>query len=811
MKNCFLIKKTKKFLPILFTICNLLFYCPVFATTISFFEVNSDSVTINVNVGDNPVETTYALKCIVGIEGEKTTYYLQADYTLADDEVYQTSSTWQNADGKWAVIVSTPNLPIEISVSSDSAESAYSNCISTWTRLVVPEAPTVIGCYEYGAGSLTGYFTKIFINSRNSKHTQYAIMKEGESSYLDGEGRSGVGKVWKTKTEWNKQGEYHMNCLLNCPSNSEFSFVIIATSTARVEESQESLVSGCTTPAQPFTFSTTTNHQPREQEDDFIKLDWEPINDYTNFTNYQIWALSPMYENFVFISSVTKSATSFNYDIDGSTPAAPLIDDITVRALGNTVTLSWPNVDIPTASPTYKYKIIAVADTQDSIYNVCIATYPQEGNGVCVTPIIKGYKVYHQRNNSSYLYSTVTSTQIIIWGLTLNTTHTFSISAISTDDLESPKISTSVYLSYLTSEFNITEISVSIGAFQNNMFVGVSTLPEITISFNKVIDTTTVNSKIYIKAISDNKNMSIPESVQSTLSVSENKTTIKLKAGLYYGYRYQLIIDSVTDLLGNSVSNITDFDTLYNLNIENKIVPKTVTYIEISDLISGGNGYMFVTENPQKIEIDIAKSKLGFNNMPVATFELNMYNEQGSQLNQFEEYITIGIGYSDVGNDGFVDSLCGDNSWIEVDSLAMWHLDEERRVWMKLLSTVDKVKKVVSARTKQLSAFALVGILSYSMVDVKVYPIPWIPEDNRPHTGTLEGGITFTGLPSEGEISIYTITGDLVRKLSFDLNDNANKKWDGKNQDGQDVASGVYLWFVKTDKNKKTGKLMVIR
>ncbi|MFN3551419.1 MAG: hypothetical protein ACK4WJ_06400, partial [Endomicrobiia bacterium] len=60
-------------------------------------------------------------------------------------------------------------------------------------------------------------------------------------------------------------------------------------------------------------------------------------------------------------------------------------------------------------------------------------------------------------------------------------------------------------------------------------------------------------------------------------------------------------------------------------------------------------------------------------------------------------------------------------------------------------------------------------------------------------------------------IFIYTITGELVAKINFDTNDNGEKPWYGKNDNGFDVASGVYLWLVKSKQDKKTGKLIIIR
>ena len=57
---------------------------------------------------------------------------------------------------------------------------------------------------------------------------------------------------------------------------------------------------------------------------------------------------------------------------------------------------------------------------------------------------------------------------------------------------------------------------------------------------------------------------------------------------------------------------------------------------------------------------------------------------------------------------------------------------------------------------------------------------------------------------SNTEIKIYTVSGRLVRDLKTLV-------WDGKNDAGQLVASGTYLFEVKTDAGQTTGRMAVIR
>jgi len=73
----------------------------------------------------------------------------------------------------------------------------------------------------------------------------------------------------------------------------------------------------------------------------------------------------------------------------------------------------------------------------------------------------------------------------------------------------------------------------------------------------------------------------------------------------------------------------------------------------------------------------------------------------------------------------------------------------------------------------------------------------------------------------ERSIDIYNLTGELVRKapetaISLGGIDPQNRhvykyEWDGRNDSGERVASGIYIYVVNADGNKKTGKLAVIK
>jgi len=90
-----------------------------------------------------------------------------------------------------------------------------------------------------------------------------------------------------------------------------------------------------------------------------------------------------------------------------------------------------------------------------------------------------------------------------------------------------------------------------------------------------------------------------------------------------------------------------------------------------------------------------------------------------------------------------------------------------------------------------------------------VYPNPYRPNDNNPNTGDENSGIIFTNIPSGSKVSIFTIAGEKVNDLESTVN---RVVWDGKNASKVNVASGIYVYVIKTkDGQYITGKLSIIR
>jgi hypothetical protein len=172
----------------------------------------------------------------------------------------------------------------------------------------------------------------------------------------------------------------------------------------------------------------------------------------------------------------------------------------------------------------------------------------------------------------------------------------------------------------------------------------------------------------------------------------------------------------------------------------------------------------------------------------------------------------ISLPYRDLDNDGVVD---GTSPPVRAETLSIWWLDEDHSLWVKVPeSRVDPVGKTVSAPVRYASVFVLMGAPSYRVEDAFAFPVPWRPSgagagSGAGQTGT-SAGITFSNLPSIAKIRIYSLSGTLVRELDHS-DGTPQMAWDVRNGDGDDLATGTYIYVVDSDREQKRGKLMVVR
>ncbi len=84
-----------------------------------------------------------------------------------------------------------------------------------------------------------------------------------------------------------------------------------------------------------------------------------------------------------------------------------------------------------------------------------------------------------------------------------------------------------------------------------------------------------------------------------------------------------------------------------------------------------------------------------------------------------------------------------------------------------------------------------------------VYPNPYKPPEG--HTQ-----ITFSGLSEDVRVRIFSISGELI--IDRQIAGQSSWVWDGKNERGEAVARGIYIYLItNSEGGKKIGKIAIIR
>ncbi|MEW6102590.1 MAG: T9SS type A sorting domain-containing protein [bacterium] len=155
--------------------------------------------------------------------------------------------------------------------------------------------------------------------------------------------------------------------------------------------------------------------------------------------------------------------------------------------------------------------------------------------------------------------------------------------------------------------------------------------------------------------------------------------------------------------------------------------------------------------------------------------------------------ITLTIEYEDNDNDGIID-----NTSIQESSLSIY--EYKNGTWEKLITQVDTNNNLCFAKTGNLSLFALLASLPPNLDNLLVFPNPFKKYNHK--------AIRFANLPLNSSISIFTISGELVMMRE---NVSSSFSWDIRNNKGEEVAGGVYIWVISDGGNKKRGRVGIIK
>lgn len=155
------------------------------------------------------------------------------------------------------------------------------------------------------------------------------------------------------------------------------------------------------------------------------------------------------------------------------------------------------------------------------------------------------------------------------------------------------------------------------------------------------------------------------------------------------------------------------------------------------------------------------------------------------------------------------------------EELKVARLNEKNDFWRVLKDVkpeIDRDAKLIKFKTRELSVYALFRAPAPAddLSNVAVYPNPFKPHDGLRETGDYSTGIRFINLTRNADIRIYNIAGELVRYKGLNADEAGECRWDAMNDDGERVASGVYIFIakdesVRTGRNRFIGKTGIIR
>lgn len=226
------------------------------------------------------------------------------------------------------------------------------------------------------------------------------------------------------------------------------------------------------------------------------------------------------------------------------------------------------------------------------------------------------------------------------------------------------------------------------------------------------------------------------------------------------------------------------------------------------------SGRIYVSADPENTPLTASAAAIatananlqGLTLIPGTIRELNAYTTGGRFTSNFGSAVSMTINFPDADGNRIVDGLS-----VRTSGLRAVTLDETNSRWTTVTTaSLDTANNRITIPLLHFSVYAIVGSpASTSLSEVKVYPSPWKPASGSKFDA---GGITISDLTESGTIRIFTINAELVRELRYELTNAGIVTWDGKNSDGVNVASGVYLLFIEaTSGDKKTFKVGIER
>ncbi|MBU2599695.1 Ig-like domain-containing protein [bacterium] len=145
----------------------------------------------------------------------------------------------------------------------------------------------------------------------------------------------------------------------------------------------------------------------------------------------------------------------------------------------------------------------------------------------------------------------------------------------------------------------------------------------------------------------------------------------------------------------------------------------------------------------------------------------------------------------------------------KLSDLKIFYLEERDQTFhlIRGKQDLDPRRREIKAYPNQVHTYYIIleNVKTNDLSLISVFPNPFHPLKDKQ--------VTFINLPQEAmTIKLYTISGELIRTLDSPEELSFTRAiWDGKNEHGYLVASGIYIYVVKTEKGRKIDKIALIK
>ena len=121
-------------------------------------------------------------------------------------------------------------------------------------------------------------------------------------------------------------------------------------------------------------------------------------------------------------------------------------------------------------------------------------------------------------------------------------------------------------------------------------------------------------------------------------------------------------------------------------------------------------------------------------------------------------------------------------------------------------NVVDIDENPIRAATQPLEIpLDVLGAAVSDLTHVRVYPNPV-----RPNVAD-KGSVTFDRLPAGTRIQLFTASGELLETLDVTDQDHNRKEWWLTSNNTADVSTGIYIYVLEFDTEKRVGKIAVVK